>query len=223
MPLLDPPDTHVQRAAMVATQLVWGGIVDQRVLRAMGQVPREAFVTPGLEPYAYGDHPLPIGQGQTISQPYMVALMAERLQLQGDERVLEIGAGSGYSAAVLSLLAREVVTIERLAPLLEQAKQCWQRLGLDNIEGMVGDGTLGHAAGAPYDAIVVTAGAPHVPSRLIEQLRPGSGRMVIPVGDRNLQHLLIIRRALDGLATQERDTACVFVPLVGEDGWRYEN
>ncbi|MDH5526595.1 MAG: protein-L-isoaspartate(D-aspartate) O-methyltransferase [Nitrospirota bacterium] len=193
------------------------GIRDPRVLEAFAQVPRERFVPSDHRGLAYVDGPLPIGLGQTISQPYMVAAMTEALALEGGERVLEIGTGSGYQAAILSRLAREVVTIERHAPLSGHAAQVLRELECHNVTCLVGDGTLGAGSG-PYDAIVVTAGAPLAPLPLLAQLNAG-GRLVIPVGDRGIQTLERYRRAGDEFL-RERLMDCMFVPLIGEHGWK---
>jgi len=203
---------------MVAQQLVARGIRDPRVLAAMEHVPREMFVPPHERLRAYADQALPIGEGQTISQPFMVALMSESLNLAGNERVLEIGTGSGYQAAILAELAREVISIERIAALASEAQGRLAALGYRNVEVRVGDGTLGHPSCAPYDAILVTAGAPRVPEALQAQLVAAGGRIVIPVGPQEHQELLIVRR--DGeVFTRSPTGGCVFVPLVGEQGW----
>ncbi len=207
------------RRWMVEVQLRSRGIRDRRVLDAFLRVPRHEFVWPVDAPSAYGDHPMPIGHGQTISQPYMVALMTEKLNLRGDEKVLEIGTGSGYQAAILSLLAREVWTVERIPELHERAKKTLERLGFDNVRAVLGDGTLGLPSEAPFDGIIVTAAAPAVPDELVEQLAPG-GVAVVPVGDRMLQRLTILRKSEDGHVEREEDVPCVFVPLIGRKGWR---
>ena len=196
---------------MVKTQLAARGIRAPAVLGAMAQVPREEFVPAHLVESAYADSPLPIGQGQTISQPYIVALMTEALELAPDERVLEIGTGSGYAAAVLGRIAREVYTVERHLKLARAAEARFQRLGYDNIRVHVGDGTLGWMEHAPYDAIVVAAGGPEVPDSLLEQLAV-DGRLVIPVGDFD-QELVVVEKLADG-TTHKRDVIPVrFVPL----------
>ncbi|MBF0425625.1 MAG: protein-L-isoaspartate(D-aspartate) O-methyltransferase [Magnetococcales bacterium] len=223
IPALDPQATRALRQRMVMQQLVPREIRDPRVLLAMARVPRECFVPAHLADHAYDDSPLPIGAGQTISQPYMVAVMAELLSLTGTETVLEIGAGSGYSAAILAQLAQRVVTVERIPELLEQARRVWQALGLTNIEGMVGDGTLGAPERAPFAAISVTAGAPpEPPPSLIDQLLPGVGRMVIPAGSRGLQTLYLVHRDAEGQVSREGKLACIFVPLLGAEGWQEE-
>jgi protein-L-isoaspartate(D-aspartate) O-methyltransferase len=210
-------DYRLQRHGMVETQLARRGIEDTRVLDAMRRVPREAFVPERLRCRAYDDSPLSIGEGQTISQPYMVAVMTEALALGGTEKVLEIGTGSGYQTAVLAECAREIATVERIGPLLERAKAVLGGLGYSNISFIRGDGTKGRAEAAPYDAIIVTAGAPKVPDPLKEQLAAG-GRLVIPVGDRHFQQCLKITRQA-GRYIEETLTGCTFVPLLGEEGW----
>lgn len=209
---------EVARRRMVAEQLIPGKIRDPRVLDVMGRVPRHEFVSPGMESQAYMDYPLHIGFGQTISQPLMVAIMTEALALKGNERVLEIGTGSGYQAAVLAELAKEVFTIERISELSIRGRKILYKLRYNNIKLKIGDGTLGWPDEAPFDGIVVTAGAPVVPEALIEQLKEG-GRLVIPVGGEELQYLDVIRREADGIH-KETVTACRFVKLVGEKGWK---
>ncbi|MCW5747053.1 MAG: protein-L-isoaspartate(D-aspartate) O-methyltransferase [Alphaproteobacteria bacterium] len=209
-----------QRDEMVDRQIAARGVSDARVLAAMRKVARHEFVPDHLKPDAYGDGPLPIGEGQTISQPYIVALMTEALLLQGGEHVLEIGTGSGYAAAVLAEIAADVVTIERIAPLAAQARTVLQRLGYANVKVEVGDGTLGWPAAAPYDAIVVTAGGPFVPPTLRNQLKPG-GRLVMPVGrDSWAQSLVRVTRGSDGEDRQEELSLVSFVPLIGAEGWK---
>jgi len=202
---------------MVDAQLIARGVRDPEVLRALGRVPRHLFVEEALRDRAYGDGALPIGYDQTISQPYMVATMTEALQLQGGEKLLEIGTGSGYQTSVLAEIAERVFSVERIAPLYRRARALLDHLGYHNVVLRHGDGTLGWRDHAPYDAIVVTAGAPHVPLELREQLAIG-GRLVIPVGDRHQQNLLRITR---GEAEDKREMlgGCVFVDLIGHDGW----
>ena len=207
-----------EREQMVETQLLRRGIKDKRVLDAMRQVPRHLFMPEDMRGLAYCDGPLPIGHGQTISQPYIVALMTELLELHGQEKVLEIGTGSGYQAAILSRLAREVYTIERHAALAQQAEKVLAQLGYDNVMIIVSDGTLGWPEHAPYEAIIVTAAAPDVPQPLLDQLADG-GRLVAPVGSRWSQSLVKVKRQGD-LLTRERLTPVAFVPLVGKHGWR---
>ncbi len=207
------------RGTMVARQLMRRGITDGRVLRAMGTVPREEFVPPDLRPHAYEDGPLPIGFGQTISQPYVVAEMAQALRLRGGERVLEVGGGSGYAAAVLAELAAEVYTVERLPELAERATLTLARLGYDTVRVLHDDGTLGHAEAAPFDGIAVAAGAPAAPRALLAQLAPG-GRLVIPVGaSRHEQELRCYTLAPDGTLREDRLGPVRFVPLIGVEGW----
>lgn len=204
---------------MVRRQARRGGISDPTVLDAVAAVPREEFVPPQLRAEAYDERALPIGRGQTISQPVVVSMMTEALELDPDDAVLEVGTGSGYQAAVLRRLVSSVVTIERDHELAERARATFDRLGVDGIEVHVGDGTLGWPDGAPYDAIVVTAGGPDVPDALRHQLAPG-GRLVLPVGPRGAERLLLLRRAEDGSWEQPEDLGAVsFVPLVGDQGW----
>lgn len=210
------------RKLMVERQLVAMGIFDKAVLAAMGEVPREEFVPSDMRRWAYEDGPLPIGQGQTISQPFIVAYMAQALALKCTERVLEIGTGSGYAAAVVSRIAAEVHSIERLETLAEAARVRLRGLRYLNVKVHVGDGSLGLPEHAPYDAIVVTAGAPWVPAALTEQLAPG-GRLVIPVGKHlDLQELVMVRRVGAKDYTSERLMGVRFVPLVGADSWQVE-
>jgi protein-L-isoaspartate(D-aspartate) O-methyltransferase len=193
------------------------GISDTRVLEAIGRVPRELFVPEDLRRRAYDDRALPIGHGQTISQPFMVAAICAALDLDGDERVLDVGTGSGYQAAVLAELAAEVVTIERVAPLAERARETLAAAGYERVEVHVGDGTLGVPERAPFEGIAVAAAAPSVPEALYAQLAPG-GRVVVPIGTRHDQQLEIVTRGPHG--REERSSVpCRFVPLVGEAGF----
>jgi protein-L-isoaspartate(D-aspartate) O-methyltransferase len=192
-------------------------IRDERVLAAMARVPREKFVSDDLRAFAYENRPLPIGHGQTISQPLIVAMMTEALDLTGDEKVLELGTGSGYQAAILAELTERVVTVERIAPLAERAVAVLAELGYHNVQVRLADDTLGWPEEAPYDAILVTAAAPDVPPALIEQLAT-QGRLVIPVGAHDVQELLLIVNSPSGLTTK-RLGPCRFVPLVGAGGW----
>ena len=205
------------RERMVAEQLARRGIRDARVLRAMGKIPRHRFVDEALVGRAYGDYPLPIGEAQTISQPYMVALMTEALELTGHERVLEIGTGSGYQTAVLAELCGKVFSVERLKGLADRALRTLDSLGHYNVLVRVGDGTLGWREEAPFDAILVTAGAPAVPEALADQLKV-KGRLVIPVGDGYSQTLRKGVRGDDGIEWGELG-GCVFVKLIGRNGW----
>jgi protein-L-isoaspartate(D-aspartate) O-methyltransferase len=209
-----------ERENMVNNQIARRGIVDERILDAMRTVPRHFFVPEEFQRDAYDDFPLPIGNAQTISQPYIVAFMTNILDLQGNECVLEVGTGSGYQAAVLSLLVKKVHTVERVPALAEKAQKTLQELGIKNIEVHEGDGSLGWLDHAPYQAILVTAAAPAVPKALLDQLDVG-GRMVIPVGGRYQQLLEIWRRDQDGLKSQEI-LPVVFVPLKGKQGWKEE-
>jgi protein-L-isoaspartate(D-aspartate) O-methyltransferase len=203
---------------MVEEQLRGRDVADERVLVAMEGVPRELFVPPGLRAKAYEDAALPIGFRQTISQPYMVARICEALALRGQERVLDVGAGSGYQAAVLAELAAEVHTIERIADLAAQARENLAAAGYEDVAVHVGDGTLGLPERAPFDAIAVAAAAPELPQSLYEQLRLG-GRLVVPVGGRWGQELLVVVRSPEGPAIV-RSVPCRFVPLVGKEGFR---
>jgi protein-L-isoaspartate(D-aspartate) O-methyltransferase len=207
------------RAAMVATQLRARGIADERVLRAMSELPRELFVPENERNLAYADEALPIASGQTISQPYIVARMTELLEPRAGERILEIGTGSGYQAAILALLGCQVVSIERHAELAETARERIRRVGLGGaVEVRVGDGSVGDPGGAPWDGIVVTAAAPAIPAPLREQLSADGGRLVIPVGSRYHQELvLVVRRGDDWV--ERNDGPVVFVPLVGQAGF----
>jgi protein-L-isoaspartate(D-aspartate) O-methyltransferase len=205
---------------MVDEQLRARGISDERVLAAMARVPRELFVRETDRALAYDDAALPIGESQTISQPYMVARICEELRLRGDERVLDVGTGSGYQAAVLAELAAEVHTIERLATLAERAASALQAAGYGRVRVHVGDGSLGDPAHAPFAAIAVAAAAPDVPPSLYEQLEPG-GRLVLPVGGREGQELQLVVRSPEGPAVL-RSVPCRFVPLVGKEGFDRE-
>lgn len=203
---------------MVDTQLIPRGIKDERVLNAMRKVPRHLFVPDYIRHSAYDDMALPIGEDQTISQPYMVAIMTELLELKGDEKVLEIGTGSGYQAAVLAELAKEVHTIERIPGLADRARRKLADNGYDNVYVTVTDGTKGLEDLAPFDRIIITAAAPKIPEPIIHQLKEG-GIIVAPVGERFSQ-MLIKGRKEKGVLVEEYHTPCVFVPLVGEYGWR---
>jgi protein-L-isoaspartate(D-aspartate) O-methyltransferase len=211
-------DYQNQRQQMVEQQLLRRGISDRRVLEAFLKVPRHLFVQPAMQHRAYDDNPLPIGQGQTISQPLMVALMTQALRLTGTERVLEIGTGSGYQAAILAELSAQVFTVERIETLARQARQILDGLHYHNVAVKIGDGTLGWAEHAPYDRIIVTAGAPRVPQAYWQQLAEG-GIMAIPVGDTYVQSLKIIEKK-DGREVIHDQGGCVFVPLLGKYGWK---
>jgi protein-L-isoaspartate(D-aspartate) O-methyltransferase len=209
---LHPDRFSVERRHMVETQLRARGIRDLRLLQAMADIPRHEFVDPRYRDQAYEDHPLPIDAGQTISQPYIVALMLELLQLEPSSKVLEIGTGSGYQAAVLSQLASRVYTVERHPELARQAAETLSRLGLTNVSVVTGDGSLGLAEQAPFDAIVVAAAAAQIPPALFEQLREG-GRMIIPVGPPEAQELQLVRKQ-GGKAMISMREGCRFVPLI---------
>ena len=206
------------QSRMVEEQLSPRGIRDKLVIAAFGSVPRHDFIPPEYQGDAYADYPLPIGEGQTISQPYMVALMTQCLGLKGGERVLEIGTGSGYQLAILSRIAKEVYSVERFAGLAAGAEARMKRLGYLNFVIKVGDGTLGWEEHAPYDGIVVTAGAPGIPPGLLKQLKDG-GRLVIPVGGELSQVLTIAEKHGADIKTAEI-CGCAFVPLIGREGWR---
>jgi len=210
-------DFAAARNDMVARQIRARGILSPRVLGAMASVARHEFVPTEAQASAYSDEPLPIGGGQTISQPYMVALMTAALQVTGTERVLEIGGGSGYQAAILSLLAREVMVVELQPALARASRERLARLGYSNVHVEEGDGSFGWPIGAPYDAILVSAAAPAIPPPLLEQLAD-DGRLVIPVGGSDRQDLLRVAKRQSGL-TQESLCACRFVPLLGRYGW----
>jgi protein-L-isoaspartate(D-aspartate) O-methyltransferase len=209
-----PIDYKTARDALVRS--LRREIRDERVLDAFARVPRERFVAPELRPYAYDDRALPIGHDQTISQPLMVAIMTQALRLRGGERVLEVGTGSGYQAAILSLLAREVVTVERVRPLAERAARLLRELGCANVRVFLAGETLGWPVEAPYDAIVVTAGAAEVPQALVDQLAP-EGRLVVPAGGRRLQQLVRVTKSDRGV-TVEQLGECGFVPLISHQG-----
>ncbi len=217
-PFLIAMDYQKLREDMVAHQLIPRGIKDKRVLDAMKRVPRHLFAGASNLHSAYDDMALPIGEGQTISQPYMVAIMTQLLMLKGTEAVLEIGTGSGYQGAVLAELAKEVYTIERVASLADRAAETFRSLSYTNIHVKAGDGTLGWPEEAPFDRIIITAASPKVPDPLIDQLGM-NGILVIPVGSRFSQQLLKITKTEKRLI-EEYHTPCVFVPLIGEYGWR---
>lgn len=211
-------DFESLRRWMVETQIILRGVKDPTVINAMLKVPRHRFVPEELMDRAYDDMALPIGEGQTISQPYIVAVMTELLEPDINHRVLEIGTGSGYQAAVLAEIVKEVYTIERVASLSERARQIVRELGYENIFFKIGDGTLGWPEEAPFDRIIVTAAAPEIPDTFVEQLKEG-GIVIAPVGSRYSQVLIKGRKQKGSLITEE-SVPCVFVPLVGEKGWR---
>jgi protein-L-isoaspartate(D-aspartate) O-methyltransferase len=214
------PDFAHLRERMVERQIESRGIDDPAILDAFRTVPREAFVDAEQRRWAYDDHPLPIEAGQTISQPYIVALMIAAAGLEPGDKVLEIGAGSGYAAAVMSRIARQVVGIERQHDLVEAARERLRRLGFDNVRIVEGDGTRGCPDEAPFDAILAAASGSHVPQPLVDQLAP-RGRLVMPVGrPRGIQHLVKVTRREDGSLQQSDLGEVRFVPLIGEEGWR---
>lgn len=206
-----------ERRRMVEQQIEARGITDPRVLAAMRDMPRHLFVPPPCDRDAYADTPLPIGNGQTISQPYIVALMTALLHPEVTDTVLEIGAGSGYQAAILSALVRKVITIERIEEVAARAKANLAAVHADNVKIVVGDGTLGYPPAAPYNGIVITAATPEIPAPLKTQLAE-CGRLIVPVGDRTLQELVVLERHGDRFA-EERHGGVRFVPLIGEHGW----
>ncbi|MGB3479648.1 MAG: protein-L-isoaspartate(D-aspartate) O-methyltransferase [bacterium] len=207
-----------ERERMVKEQIVARGIEDTRVIQAMNKVPRHLFIENTYYHQAYNDYPLPIGQNQTISQPYMVASMTELLELKGNERVLEIGTGSGYQTAILALLCSTVYSVERISELTRKARLTLKQLGFSNINLIVRDGTLGWSEFAPYNGIIVTAGAPEIPNALIKQLA-NNGRMVIPVGNEASQTLNFVEKH-KGRIYRKEFFGCAFVPLVGKGGWK---
>ena len=209
---------QAERNRMVEEQITARGVKDPRVLAALRSVPRHEFVPPEIRHQAYGDFAIPIGEAQTISQPYMVARMSELLEITGTERVLEIGTGSGYQAAILAELCGKVCTIERIKSLAEKARTALDRLGYRNIALKIYDGTYGWKEMSPFDAIIVTAAAPEVPAPLLEQLKEG-GRLVIPVGERYSQDLVKVVKSAAGVVTQNI-IPCTFVPLIGALGWK---
>ena len=210
-------DYRLAREKMVKNQIIPRGVTDPGVLEAMGKIQRHLFVEEALIGEAYNDHPLPVGYKQTISQPYIVALMTEALALTGKEKTLEIGTGSGYQTAILAELSKTVYTIERIEPLLEKGKMLLKNLGYTNIFFKAFDGTLGWDAFAPYDAIIVTAGAPKIPQPLLDQLAEG-GRMVIPIGNRYGQDLIKVTR-MNNVFKERNLGGCRFVDLIGAHGW----
>lgn len=202
---------------MVSQQIMRRGVVTPQVIEVFRKVPRHLFVPEEVRSYAYNDHPLPIGEGQTISQPYMVALMTDLLDLSGEEKILEIGTGSGYQAAILAELGKEVYTVERHRLLAERAEKVLKELGYNNVKVLVGDGTKGWKEFSPYQRIIVTASAPNVPEPLFEQLDE-MGKLVIPIGERWSQDLTLIEKR-KGKMVGKSICGCVFVPLIGEYGY----
>ncbi len=215
--MLDFPKARLK---MVEEQITSRGIKDDRLIAAMKKIPRHLFVEEALQNQAYTDHPLPIGEKQTISQPYMVALMTEALMLTGKERVLEIGTGSGYQTAILAEMVEKVYSVERIRPLAIRARTLLYELGYFNVEIKIFDGTFGWAEKSPFDVIVVTAGSPDIPQPLIDQLAAG-GRLVIPVGDAFIQELYRVTKTEAGVK-KEALGGCRFVKLIGEYGWKAE-
>jgi len=208
------------REKMVEEQIIERGIKDPRLIAAMKKVPRHLFVEEALQNQAYNDRPLPIGEKQTISQPYMVALMTEAMELKGKERVLEIGSGSGYQTAILAELAQEVFSVERIRPLAIRARKLLYDLGYFNVEIKIFDGTFGWSEKGPFDAIIVTAGSPDIPQPFYDQLTMG-GRLVIPVGDIHIQDLFRITKTEEGMKKEDLG-GCRFVKLIGRYGWEDE-
>ncbi len=214
--MIDP--YRIERERMVKTQLKKRGIRNSRVLEAFKRVPRHHFIPKNLADQAYADGPLPIGKSQTISQPYMVAIMTQSAEIVPGNRVLEIGSGSGYQCAILAELGAEVYTIERVPALGKQARETLRRLNYQDIHSRAGNGTLGWAEEAPFDAILITAGAPEIPQPLLDQLAIG-GRLVVPLEEDYSQVLYIVRRSQEGFH-RERGERCTFVPLIGKHGWK---
>jgi protein-L-isoaspartate(D-aspartate) O-methyltransferase len=214
-------DYSKARLKMVEEQIIARGIKDPRVIKAMKKVPRHLFVEEALQAQAYSDHPLPIGEKQTISQPYMVALMSEALELKGREKVLEIGGGSGYQTAILAELTLKVYSIERIRSLVIRSRKLLYEIGYLNVEIKIGDGTSGWVEESPFEAIIVTAGAPHIPQPLLDQLALG-GRLVIPVGDAYVQNLLRLTKTEEGIKKEDLG-GCRFVKLIGNHGWQAED
>ena len=203
---------------LLVRQLAGRGITDLRVLEVIRRIPRHLFVANPLWEAAYADHPLPIDEGQTISQPFIVALMTQALNLQKTDRVLEIGTGSGYQTAILAELAGEVYTIERFSTLADRAQQLLDSAGYHHIFFRVGDGTLGWSEHAPFNKIIATAACPHIPPTLLDQLQE-EGRLVIPVGNRQVQSLLLVHKSVNGPVRSEELCSCSFLPLIGKEGW----
>jgi protein-L-isoaspartate(D-aspartate) O-methyltransferase len=212
-------DYAVQRERMVRDHIAARGVKDERVLAAMRRIPRHLFVRDTMRSRAYGDHALPIGAAQTISQPYVVARMSEMLEVGPEHSVLEIGTGSGYQTAILAALARRVYSLERIAELAHQAIPRMRQLGLDNVKIQVFDGTVGWSEWAPYDRILVTAAAPKVPEPLLEQLAPG-GMLLVPEGTMHLQKLVLYKKSARGEVRRKEGEEVAFVPLLGRHGWK---
>lgn len=214
-------DYTISRRRMVEEQIIGRGVTDPRVIDAMLKVPRHKFVEEALAGKSYQDAPLPIGEKQTISQPYMVAVMSEALMLDGSETVLEVGTGSGYQAAVLALLAERVFSLERIPALARRARKALDSSGFSKVNIRLADGSVGWQDKAPFDGIIVTAGAPKVPQEYLDQLSI-DGRLVIPVGDRDSQVLMRITKVRDDDYKEEKMLGCRFVPLIGNQGWKQE-
>ncbi len=212
------PDFEMMRNAMVEEQLLPRGISDKKVLEVFRRLPRHEFVSKDFLQSAYNDYPLPIGENQTISQPYMVALMTESLHLTGSERILEVGTGSAYQSAILAELVKEVYSVERFQSLANTAYSILERLGYKNVKIRAGDGTLGWEEFAPYDGIIVTAGAPGIPESLIRQLKDG-GRLVIPIGSSGFGQILTLVEKIGNTIRTSEICGCMFVPLIGKEGW----
>jgi protein-L-isoaspartate(D-aspartate) O-methyltransferase len=206
------------RLAMVLRDLQGRGISDTRVIEAMKKIPRHLFINSHLNHLAYSDKALPIDEDQTISQPYIVALMTQALRLRGREKVLEIGTGSGYQAAILAELTEKVFSIERIQKLAQSARKIIEGLGYHNVIVVTGDGTIGLTEFAPFDRIIITASAPEIPLKLVKQLKDG-GIMVVPVGNRNVQKLKVVERVGEEMVITD-SIDCVFVPLIGREGWK---
>lgn len=215
--MLNNTEYKMLRENMVNSQIKARGINDEKILQSMRKIPRHLFVPEQQRTYSYEDFPLPIGEGQTISQPHIVALMTEMLQLQENNKVLEIGTGSGYQTAILSKIAKEVYTVEKIEHLGLKAEKLFEELGYKNIKVKIGDGTEGWNEYAPYDGIIVTAGSPQIPKPLIEQLSE-NGRIVIPIGDAFSQDLIVAQK-IKGKLIKKIVCGCVFVPLIGRHGW----
>jgi protein-L-isoaspartate(D-aspartate) O-methyltransferase len=218
MPENEPDRWEAARRRMVETQIAARGVKDERVLAAMTDIPRHLFVPSTFREAAYNDSPLPIGKGQTISQPYIVAVMTELLMVKPEDRVLEIGSGSGYQAAILGKLAKSVITVERIPDVADMARENLSSVGITNVTVITGNGPIGYPGDAPYDAILITAATPSVPPPLVDQMAEG-GRLVAPVGSRDLQELVRLTRK-EGRTTRELFGGVVFVPLLGEYGWQ---
>jgi protein-L-isoaspartate(D-aspartate) O-methyltransferase len=211
-------DYRIKRDRMVRFLEQTRGVRDQRVLQAMREVPRHLFVRKHLWSQAYGDHALPIGEGQTISQPYVVARMSEILEIDSEHSVLEIGTGTGYQTAILAKLARRVYSLERIPELARKAIERMRELGFENVKIQAFDGTIGWSDVAPFDRIMITAGAPHPPKALLEQLAVG-GRLLVPEGGRDTQRLVLYAKDQEGRVRSQKGEYVVFVPLIGRDGW----